>query len=179
MRVIRKPLGKGVMMLFTALFSLNGHAACFEALSFQDQGARFEILEDGAVVRDSWTGLAWARCLLGETWNSTVSRCDGVASQLSWSDALAAAASADWAGSADWRAANVKELESIVDRSCASPALNTSAFSGQTEGVNVAHWSATQVESYSLGAWTVNFKNGSVIPIEKDTLLPVRLVREP
>lgn len=156
-----------------------GFAECFDELRSEIQAARFETLANGAVVHDRWTGLIWSRCLLGEVWNQASNICEGDASKLNWSDALAAAANTELAGQADWRAANVKELESIVDRACESPALNTAVFSGFTDNVNAAQWSSTQVESYALGAWTVNFKNGSVIPLEKETLLSIRIVREP
>lgn len=167
------------LILCLACIPRIGFTECFDELSSEDQTARFETLKSGAVVHDLWTGLMWSRCLLGEVWNQVEHRCEGDASQLNWPDALAAAASAEFVGEADWRAANVKELESIVDRACESPALDTVVFSGHSDGVNTPQWSSTQVESYALGAWTVNFKNGSVIPTEKETLLSIRLVREP
>lgn len=154
-------------------------AECSDEFGSENQGSRFEILESGSVVQDHWTGLIWSRCLLGEVWNQASNRCEGDAAKLNWADALADAASTEMAGEADWRAANIKELESIVDRGCESPALNSGVFSGYSDNVNAAQWSSTPVESYALGAWTVNFKSGSVIPSEKETLLSTRLVREP
>lgn len=182
MRVIKAFKQHSLLNILLAIYlaiygSFSAHAACHEEFVVQTQAGRFELQKNGAVVRDHWTGLEWSRCLLGEAWNQDSGLCEGEAKLLSWADALAASASTNWSGEDGWRAANVKELESIIDRACSSPALNAEAFSGQSTLNSAAQWTSTPVENYAGGAWTVNFKNGSVIPSEKDSMLPVRLVK--
>jgi hypothetical protein len=71
------------------------------------------------------TGLLWRRCALGQNW--TGDGCAQNANTVGWERALtdAAAFGETWS---DWRLPNVKELLSITERRCVSPAVDTRVF---------------------------------------------------
>lgn len=77
-------------------------------------------------VTDVATGLMWHRCVIGQVWQN--GQCIGDYENFSWQQALQAAEDNSLAGYKDWRLPNIKELNSLIDRSCTSPAYNTSAF---------------------------------------------------
>ncbi len=122
---------------------------------------------DGTLL-DGGTGMTWDRCVLGQTWSAAVGACAGTPEQLSWSAGLARANDAYFGGRNGWRVPNVKELESIVDRRCSSPALNPELFRGNRETMT---WSSTP-------GWAVNMADGSVLSGQTaSTAMAVRLVR--
>ena len=82
---------------------------------------------------DARTGLTWDRCVLGQSWSVVANGCVGTPEALSWSAAHVRANSANFFGLTYWRVPNVKELESIVDRRCALPAMNPEFFRGNKE----------------------------------------------
>lgn len=116
-----------VLLCVTVLFGLTGtvEAACVNTIPANTPTARFIISTDGTVT-DTRTGLMWMRCSLGQVWNGTT--CTGSAAQYVWADALAQADVSTYAGHGDWRLPNVKELVSIVERRCATPAINPEVF---------------------------------------------------
>ncbi len=122
---------------------------------------------DGTLF-DSGTGLTWDRCVLGQTWSAAVGACTGSPEALSWAAGLTRANNAYFGGRNGWRVPNVKELESIVDRRCSSPALNPELFRGNQETMT---WSSTP-------GWAVNMADGSVLSGQAaGTAMAVRLVR--
>lgn len=126
-------------------------------------------VENGdSTLFDNSTGLTWDRCVLGQTWSTALSACTGTPESLTWSGALLRANLAMFNGRAGWRVPNVKELESIVDRRCSSPALNPEFFRGNRETTT---WSSTP-------GWAVNMADGSVVSGQAAaTGMAVRLVR--
>ena len=99
---------------------------------------------NGDTVTDTATGLVWQRCAVGQGWSGGA--CIGTAFASAW----AAAVTGPPLG---WRLPNVKELESIVERRCAAPAMNTAAFPAAP---SVNFWSSTP-------GWAVSFNDGSVL----------------
>ena len=117
---------------------------------------------------DARTGLTWDRCVLGQSWSTAANGCVGTPETLSWSAAHFRANGAIFLSSNGWRVPNVKELESIVDRRCALPALNPEFFRGNKETLT---WSSTP-------GWAVNMADGSVVSGQSATFgMSVRLVR--
>lgn len=98
----------------------------------------------GSTIVDNATGLVWQRCAVGQSW--TGSTCSGTASTATWATAVSGAP-------AGWRLPNVKELESMVERRCYTPAVDGSAFPGAP---SVQFWSSTP-------GWAVNFNDGRVL----------------
>ena len=164
---------KSIASAFVCCWALGGatsFAECVDDVS----NSRFVVQAGGDTVRDAYTGLYWQRCLAGYRWSAGEQNCllnSDEAVSFTWQEALAVAGDG-------WRLPNAKELESIVDRSCFEPALRTGIFPSGDDDMMGAQWTSSQIESYAGGAWTVNFKTGSVISSDKSEWLPVRLLRD-
>lgn len=129
------------------------------------------------VVSDNATGLMWQYCAVGHTWNGS-SCSPGATPTYTWLEALTSAVSngASYAGKTGWRVPNVKELSSIVERTCASPALNKYLFPGTPGGM---FWTSTVFSGgTTTNAWSVNFATGAVVVNLQTTPGAVRLVRD-
>jgi hypothetical protein len=124
---------------------------------------------DGTVT-DPRTGLIWMRCAMGQTW--TGSTCSGTASTYTWAAAVALTGATSFAGKSDWRLPNIRELQTIVDRSTYNPAINTAAFQNTPNGW---FWTA----SFSTpNAWYVYSNDGSSYVLGQSyDFVHVRLVR--
>ena len=90
--------------------------------TFEDPGrieGRYDVVgADGGIVRDVVTGLEWQRCVVGQTWNPSTGRCDGVwGSLLAWDDAVKETAPGGF------RLPTDDELRTLVYCSSGSPAL--------------------------------------------------------
>lgn len=122
---------------------------------------------NGAEVTDKRTGLVWARCSVGQTWNG--STCSGSASTYTHEAALAYAQS-----QSGWRLPNRRELFSLADRGCASPAIDGMAFPNTPSSL---YWSSSPSVGNSSYAWYVSFYDGYVYYGNRYYGYAVRLVR--
>lgn len=149
---------------------------------------------DNGTVKDKITGLTWMRCPLGQTWNASQNACGGEATGMFWQAALTEVQAINtteshalhqFAGHQKWRMPNIKELFSLAETSCRTPALNTKAFSGAfttatTDGdVRAYVWSSNHfpassnimvfdtrnAETYAYGATSGKF---SVLLVAED-----------
>lgn len=123
--------------------------------------ADFVDNRDGTVTHKR-TGLAWMRCSLGQSWDGK--SCAGEAKKYVWKKALQAAAdfnaAGGYAGHADWRLPNIKELDSIVETQCIDPSINLEMFPATPV---FRFWSSTPSTSHEFGyAWHVGFFDGYV-----------------
>lgn len=70
---------------------------------------RYQVLgEDGAIVLDTKTNLAWKRCHYGQTWSTDLGRCEGSATTVTW-DVATGLVDED-----GFRLASMDELKSLV-----------------------------------------------------------------
>ena len=92
---------------------------------------------DGSVT-DNVTGLMWQRA------NAIQSGSDY---QFEWREALAYCEALSLAGKTDWRLPNIKELQSLVDYSNATNAIDTTVFTNTiTASTGPFYWSSTSDE---------------------------------
>ena len=137
-----------------------------------------QFLDNGdGTITDASTGLMWMRCSLGQTY--TEGRCSGSARSFSWSGGLTAANSLNSAGGhagyANWRVPNIKELSSIVEYQCHSPAIDLAIF---PDTPAETYWSSTPVDTSTgrQAARSIHFVYGSDLSPTIGSRL-VRLVR--
>ncbi|MBC3619219.1 Lcl C-terminal domain-containing protein [Vibrio metschnikovii] len=133
---IYRPL---IMVAILVLVINNAFADCRNDILPDTPTEDFKIYDNGTVIHTK-TGLMWARCPLGQTWNGTT--CIGKPGLYSWSNALSNVKRVNYGGYADWRLPNVNELESIVERRCYKPAVNSYAFPSIGTG-SAYYWSST------------------------------------
>ena len=115
-------------------------------------------------AQDIRTQLIWKRCTVGQTWTGT--NCEGTADSFTWGQALAA-------GTGGWRLPNIKELLSIVEVSCASPAINAAVFPDTSD---LFFWTSSPYANNNQ-AWSVSFTDGNDEGGAKTMGLAVRLVK--
>lgn len=108
-------------------------------------------------LTDTNTGLMWKKCSEGQTWEATQNTCIGGAAGYKWQKALQHAQtvnnSGGYAGKQDWRVPNIKELTSISEKQCITPAINLSVFPNTT---NAWFWSSTSNVTNSDNAHYTN-----------------------
>lgn len=163
-----------IVTAFALSFSHSALAqTCKTAIDPTLPDSDFELLNNNSEVLHKTTGLIWQRCLISQTYNDTDGSCGSNLSSYNWEDALeqADAQSAD-----GWRLPNVKELSSIVERSCYSKSMNTNVFPDQPLGAN--YWTSTPGNQYSEHVWTVSFIAGGIELQHRDTTASIRLVRD-
>jgi len=122
-------------------------------------------------VTDRATGLIWKQCAQGLFGAGCAT---GVAVTFTWQQALVEAQSENFAGQTDWRLPNIKELSSIVERACFTPAINVAVFPNTP---NVIFWSASPNANSADSAWGVDFGFGVAFTDFRDGSNSVRLVR--
>jgi hypothetical protein len=119
---------------------------------------RFIDNSDGTVT-DRCTGLMWQQATAGS-------------GAVTWSAALQYCENLEVAGWDDWRLANVRELQSIVDYGRWEPAIDP-VFSVEPS----SYWSSTTGFVLPSRAWVVSLGYGGILGADKGELLPVLAVR--
>jgi len=130
------------------------------------------VVNANGTVTHTPTGLMWKQCNEGLSGPacaiSTVSPQD-------WPTALTTARNSTFAGYTDWRLPTKQELESLVDSTCFSPAINDTVFPA-----TVADWTWTSTTFFGdpAFAWVVGFNDGNSLAGNKSgNRYAVRLVR--
>lgn len=164
--------------------------------SAPDNRFQLDPLNSG-IVLDSRTGLSWQRCAAGRQIDDAntdffaddscplidQNPLDGVPDNLdndfnndvlltySWYEALVfAEATGD-----GWRVPNVKELASLVEYACTSPAINSNVFPNTAQAL---HWSSTADAVDDSSVWTMDFGDGEDNALPKNLSGFVLLVRD-
>lgn len=149
------------------------HITVFVLIAAPTLAATYKDNGDGPVT-DASTGLSWMRCAIGQLW--TGSTCMATATAYLWPYAYALTGAVSFAGHNDWRLPNVRELQTILDRSKYSPAIDAATFPNTPA---TPFWSATDYAGVPSAAWYVHFGDGYVGSVLKLSANPaqVRLVR--
>ncbi len=182
-----------------ATFSVNVFAAqvCDGSVASTTPTTAFTINAD-STVSDNFTGLMWKPCVLGLSGNDCGT---GTAQSYTWQTALQAVAAVNIDPAetfSDWRLPNTKEITSIVEMQCHSPASNQTLFPAtpmvpsyntadpqQITVYNSLLWSSTPSSIYNAAAssngralaWGINFIDGGIVRADKNSSGFVRLVR--
>ena len=144
--------------------------------------SRFTINGDGTVT-DRQTSLIWARCPQGLSGEDCE---EGTLKSLTWPEALnlnGTFPTSVTTGPTDWRLPNIKELQSLVERSCSNPAINAMVFPNSIPSAafgTTFFWSAspaTDATDVTDETWGVGFDIGAVTDAPRIFTFSVRLVR--
>lgn len=151
--------------------------------------ARYQIGTDPSIVEDLATGLFWQRCAVGLVFNDLddaddfTASCDqppentdsdtSTSAQVTWNWYEAVERASQEGGG--WRLPNNKELLSLVEFACHSPAINTGVFPGVLQS---GYWTSTPNASTDSSAWSLSFGDGADDATDKNSALPIRLVRD-
>lgn len=135
----------------------NGHAVRLvrgNASFSTNKTTDFVDHSDGTITHNK-TGLTWQRCSMGQTWlNNNI--CEGTATGYTQADA--AKLSSELAGQKDWRLPTQKELQTILNYSTYTPAIDSTIF---PDTPSTLFWTTTSAKSDSKAKWFVNFDNGN------------------
>lgn len=166
-----------VFILSMMQVSVAQAQTCVNKIPKTTPAADFTVHNDGTVTHNP-TGLMWKVCSEGQTWQSSDGSCSGTATTHNWSQALqvpqALNSQSGFADYRDWRLPKFKELASIAELACHSPAINTTIFN---DAPSTFYWSASPSANNSYGAWGVYFGYGERGYVSRSHANLVRLVR--
>lgn len=93
-------------------------------------GISDEVFEyNSSVATDSRTNLMWARCPVGKEISGDYCTQGGAGNPNdTWENMLQAIAASTVGGYDDWRMPSVAEMRTIIDYTCATPAINATVF---------------------------------------------------
>jgi Protein of unknown function (DUF1566) len=171
----RKKIKSAITACCLQAVSFHAHSICRADLNIDTPNNRF-IVDSNGTVTDIKTKLIWKRCAEGLTGPA----CDtGVLQSYNWKDALSVSAISSYNGFTDWRVPNIKELESIVERSCYNPSINEMVFPNTPSSRFWSSSAAVDRSGQGSGAWEVLFANGvgSYQLMNISSQYSVRLVR--
>ncbi|MCC7067702.1 MAG: DUF1566 domain-containing protein, partial [Burkholderiales bacterium] len=130
------------------------------------------VVNANGTVNHTPTGLMWKQCNEGLSGPACAI---STANYQDWPTALITARNSTFAGYTDWRLPTKQELESLVDNTCFSPAINDTVFPATVASWT---WTSTTFVGDPANAWVVGFNDGNSLAGNKSgNGYAVRLVR--
>ena len=138
-----------------------------------DPPPRFTVgAADGSTIIDTWSGIEWRRCAVGQSWDGV--GCIGAAVPHSFGG-LDTACDDDFAGHDDWFAPTWPQLSTLVLRCEQGRSYHTEIFSGLDE--SAAYWTTTEMTT-SDEAFVVDFTSFSNNQTSEDQSVFVLCARD-
>lgn len=164
-----------------AAFSSGAMAQTCKPESIAPTQPAGQFLDNGdGTVTDIVNGLMWTKCSLGQIYKNGI--CTGTPTHVdTWQVALVTAEGwKQYANSTGWRLPNIKELGSLVERSCVAPAINLSVFPSTP---SAAYWSNTFDSknvnpTQGIEGRIVDFTDGTEFLTDVNRHRLIRLVRD-
>lgn len=161
---------------YLTLIAIAGYAnadqSCNNKIASSTPDSRFTVNQNNTVT-DNATKLMWQRCSIGQTGDNCST---GNTTYMQWDQALKTANDNTFAGYSDWRLPNIKELTSIIERSCYKPAMNLRVFPNTpTAGL---YWSSSPFAFSNFNVWIAYTEFGYDYEANKRDYNLVRLVRD-
>jgi len=189
----------GLVVAVTFSTTVFAEQVCDSTVAQTTPTSAFTVNGD-STVSDNFTGLVWMPCVQGLSGSSCAT---GTVQTYTWQTALQAveAVNADATmnyGFSDWRLPNIKELATITELQCHSPAANLTVFpatpmianynTADPQQVTVYDsllWSSTPSSIYNSAApstgrslaWGINFIDGGIVRADKNSSAYIRMVR--
>lgn len=136
------------------------------------------VLDDIGLVTDIVNGLQWRLCSYGQEFDAESKSCLGNPKPFNTFKEALNEPITEFAGYNNWRLPNIKELGTLVDRTCVAPAINLAIFPSTPSSV---YWSSTYDHqiNVSKGVYgrVVDFTDGTEFLDNLDSHRFVRLVR--
>lgn len=146
-------LNSVIACILTLLVSGNTYSqSCNSEMDATAPTASFIDNRDGTVTHKT-TGLTWARCPIGQTWNSATG-CTGEATPQNWQKAMESSNASTLAGK-KWRLPNAKELFTTIEHACWDPAVNLEIFPSISASAN--YWTSSYSAALKHTVLTVNY----------------------
>jgi hypothetical protein len=154
-----------LLLSFCATYSVQAAQECDSSVPQTTPTANFTDNGDGT-ISDTVTRRMWKKCVEGLSGNNCAT---GTASQFTWQMALqqVGTVNADPTETYnDWRLPNIKELASIVELQCYSPASNLTLFPATPMNPNYNSFDPPMVTVYDAFLWssTPSTSNASAQP---------------
>lgn len=164
-------LARWVLGSSLLLGGVNGASAqqCQANITASTPTQRFSDHGNGTLT-DQQTGLMWRKCLEGQDGDG----CYGNAVPFQWGQVSQQASTLNshrFAGYADWRVPTDRELASISEKQCQSPAVNLKVFPRM---LPISLWSSV---ADGANAWGFDFNRGQIYRSYKGGGKYLRLVR--
>jgi hypothetical protein len=126
---------------------------------------RYQILTNGAEVKDLQTNLIWQRCEVGKTWNGNT--CIGTDKNFTFDDAQKQSGNG-------WRVPTIDELKTLLTKEKVNyKFIHPKVFPNTNSHV----WSGSPYANYTSHAWGVYFSLGGSSNGYRFSSGGVRLVR--
>ncbi|WP_299020942.1 DUF1566 domain-containing protein [uncultured Photobacterium sp.] len=165
---------KSGFILLAALSFSAGAQVCNEQMVSSTHDNQYAVNSDGTVI-DAVNGLVWQACSLGQTY--TDNDCQGSPLEFAdWPGALTAVRSYNNDNNSNYRLPSIMELDALVERSCAQPAIRLDAFPSTPNGW---FWTSSydgQVNTGTEGRM-INFSDGLEFDDGTNSHRYIRLVK--